>query len=307
MNPFDDLERQLRRSVRGRRARSRVLRHGVVLAGAGALLTGAGATAALVAGGRGDDPTGHRLAYSVIRATANTDGCRAARGGMRLTEDAPAPETLAALGIFRRAPGRDDRVQERWLRAGLGGSEGVLLARSVRGVRVGGGLRLIVFITRGDVGMALRDPAACLALRHREVDRRGAGSDVADLRAAHAELDELERERQARVADQSDQLFLFAERSPGVASGGGGAVIEDVLARGMGGWTLDRRRGRRYRILHGLVPDRVAAVELRTTFHGRPYRRRVKIRDNVYGFRIPYGGPFRLIWRDANGKRLPRG
>jgi hypothetical protein len=285
MNPFDDLERQLRRSVRGRRARSRVLRHGVVLAGAGALLTGAGATAALVAGGRGDDPTGHRLAYSVIRAT----------------------ETLAALGIFRRAPGRDDRVQERWLRAGLGGSEGVLLARSVRGVRVGGGLRLIVFITRGDVGMALRDPAACLALRHREVDRRGAGSDVADLRAAHAELDELERERQARVADQSDQLFLFAERSPGVASGGGGAVIEDVLARGMGGWTLDRRRGRRYRILHGLVPDRVAAVELRTTFHGRPYRRRVKIRDNVYGFRIPYGGPFRLIWRDANGKRLPRG
>jgi hypothetical protein len=282
------------------------MRRGVVLAGAGALMMGAGATAALIAGD--GDLTESRLARSALRASANTADCRSARNAVRFIPDAPQPETLEAFGLFRRPRASTDRLPRPLLSRGLPSGDGAVVETSIRRIRLPGAYDLYVFITRGPVlGASLpRDPAACGARRHAEVDRIGEQSDPAEVRAAHAAIDQFGRRERAQALDRDDQLALFYFSANG-SGGGGGASVAKAKARGLGGWSLQRRANHRLRLLHGLVPDPVAMIEARMTFRGRPFRRTVRVHDNVYAFTVPYGGYVRLIWRDRDGRHIARG
>jgi hypothetical protein len=281
------------------------MRRGVALAGAGALLTGAGATAALMAGG--DDPLENRLARQALRATANAAECRPARTALRLVPDAPRAETLQAFGLFRRPPKAEDRLPKAFLARGFAGGDGAVLEPSIRHVRLAHGYDFYVFVTRGPVLRVLlpRDPVACGNRRHAEVDRVGAGAPVDEVRAAHAAIERFGSREREQALDREDQLAVF-QFAPNGSGGGGGGSVAIAKVRGLGGWSLQRRGGRRLRLMHGLVPDRVAFVEARMKYHGRLLRRTVRVRENLYAFSVPYGGYVRLIWRDEDGRHISR-
>ena len=256
-----------------------------------------------------DDP----IVIAYIASVRDSDvrrepACRPPRPGAKVSDAPMAPETRAALGVLRR-PGRVPRRFLRGVRR-WGDPRATMLAGSLR--LLGDPPRALLYVMRGPYGrFAPRDPELCTELMQAELARRTSGSSDEVREGARRALDErLEREQQL-IADPADRLYLAMLDDRGrVAGGGGGVEVAQVRRTGMGSSGIVRVRGRRARVVQGLVPDEVHSIEIVARGAGdRPWvrRHRVDVRDNYFRSEPFHAASFRVRWLDARGDEIDRG
>jgi hypothetical protein len=287
MSAHDHLLDQLRDSVRARRRRARV-RRGLLLSLAGAVVVGGGvataATGVLPVARHDDHPLSARqVALRVVQETRGDPACRAWPQGAGATTAHVAP-AAAARRLFPRpaTPG----ALRRALRLNHGGP---VVADHARRIGLPDGSAVVLWLSVGDGGRALADPAACGRARQARLAR-----DLPDATSR------LRRKASALLSSSSDtrpaaQTLWIVRHEAGAASWGGGGVPLDGRPLPVG--VVAGRRG----AFLGLAAPGAAAVDL----EGRALRRRVPVADGVFVVALPRGtGPVRLRQRARDGRVL---
>jgi len=291
MSGYDNLERQLRESVRARRAsaRRRRSRRGGLLALIAVVAVGGGvATAAQLTGGttpRHDKDDAHRAARRAIAEAADDPACVRPEpsGPHAVTPAGTVPYgTLnpSLRGLFPPlAPDAEADAEAAKQRI-----HGPVIAGTPRLIHAADGLKVLLYVTRGDRGDAPRDPAACAAAR-----------------SAHLARDRPDPTDPVRVAAQRE-LDTALDTLPGlelvwISAGGGGAGIPvghgHPLPAG-----LVASGGERYL---GLAAPGARTVTLR----GARVHRTIPVKARVFAFKLGRGtGAVTLRQRAADGRVL---
>lgn len=298
MTGYDDLERQLRDSVK-RRARHRAIRpwlwpgRRLAVALAPLALVGGVATAATQLTGaattRGKGP--RELAYQATRDTAHDPACERARHGVADVIDTPPPPAIAAgLPVTTRAPTTVPVRLREFARRHAGGP---IFASTLRLIPVGGGRRILLFVSPGQDDFTLADPAACLRAREARLAELVPDAQSPRRRAADAVLRE---RRDSRVGLVTLDLLAIPPGRPrpsfgtGIALAPGSPVPTGVLVSGGGEYA-------------GIAKPAATRIALR----GRRYRRTVAVHDGVFAFALPRRtGSIALNQLAADGKVLAR-
>jgi hypothetical protein len=181
MSGYDDLERQLRESVRERaagpapdappeppRRRARGRRRPLILIAVPAVLVAGVATAATQLGG--EHSVGYRADRLVLQASARAAADPACREDARgvvgpVVDTVPEARITSVLPQLASAPATaPDRGAMRVARMNASGG---VLGSTVRTVSFPGGATVLLFVTRGQGLGGFRDPVGCRAATHR--------------------------------------------------------------------------------------------------------------------------------------------
>jgi hypothetical protein len=324
MSEFDDLERQLRRSVRAlaprpperrrsrRRGSTRLL---ALLTVPLALAGGAAGAAALVGGGPGTEERAERLAQASMTSTRLDPACRFPTGAAlpdaptRLVDGAIAPEILRAVPSMRDASSAPDDRTALALVSKVGPRPRVLRG-SVREERFPDGGRLAAFVEVGPT-FGVPDARRCTAARRRAVvDLAARGGEHRDDPVTRRAVALVQRRPDTDPQLQTLWLQTFARDSVGAA----GVRVRPgrPLSRGIVGWGGSAT----YRQVTGIAAPGATAILVRAAPGSRrarsarlrrEVRRRVVVRSGFFVFSEP--GPVgRLLveHRDATGRVLFR-
>ncbi len=331
MSAFDDLQRQLLQSVarrarehpagvepavaaRSRRWRPARSRRGLLLLAAPFLFIVAAATAATIVARSGESPADALIAR-VMKDTQSAPACR--RVGPRkaaLSDEAPDPRITAVLPRLASPP---PVAPGPWVIAlAERNSGGAVLARTIRSIRLPGGIGLIVYVAHGQGPFTLRDPRRCLAARLRR---------LAQLRPQPR--DPLRR-RVARTltampeTDPGLQSLALVHRQSRSQLDGGGASIpllstDTTLPTGIlfsGSSCLTPRSGRPRcsPVLYGgVAAPRVAYLTVQSPVRGRARARgrtrvrlRVAVAEGFFAFTQPRHSPRELLVQHARDGRV---
>ena len=314
MTEFDDLERQLRESVRairsGRRRRARRIVP-VVLVPLLALGGAAGATGVLSGSSvrsRADD------LEQELRASVAVDGaCRSGlverRGGATFSDAAPLPELVRAFPALARPPARPvpRTVLAEAARLVPGGS---VLRRAVRVAEFPDGTRLLLVVTASTPWASVVDPAQCREQRLAALAARRSRTDP----AVYART----RERLAGALDTdpvAQVLTVASGRRRPDGTGGGGSSSLPVQPghpiRAGRSWSSTTRAS-------SFVADpRAVTVTVRRVRPGSPartwrgpgaYAATIRVRQGLVGFRGRGGtaGRYRVTQYDRSGRVVTR-
>jgi hypothetical protein len=332
MSAFDDLQRQLLESVsRGarehpegagsagarasRRWRPPRSKRALLLLAAPFLFVAAATAATIVA--RSTESPADALTARVLKDTAGAPACRSV--GPRkaaLSDEAPDPRITAVLPRLASPP--PIAPGPRVLALAERNSGGAVLARTIRSVRLPGGIELIVYVAHGQGPFTLRDPRRCLTAR---LDR------LAQLRPRPRDPLRLVVARTLRAMPEIDpglQSLTLIHRQTGSEIDGGGASIplssnEKALPTGIlfsGSSCLAPRPGmsRCSPVFYGgIVAPRVAYITVQPpprarARRGRAARLRVAVVEGLFAFTLPRNSPPEmLVQRAADGRALAAG
>lgn len=316
MSEFDDLERQLRQSVRELRpdrTRPRWRRRGLLLILVPtAVLAGAAGAAGIL-----DGPSIASRANSLqreIRENTATDGpCRRAittrSGPSTFSDGKPLPELIRALPNLSRAPAApvSDAVMAEALRAGGGAA---VLRSTVRLAKFPDGARLLFLVTASNKNFTVVDPAECEKAREAALDDRAPDADPAVVDRAR---DQLARSIDTDPATQAYVISTRRIRPDGLGGGGGASPIQpgqhpirirNTWSSGAGGFSA-------------FAHPRATTVRVQRVRPGSPariwrgtgaYTARIDVREGLFGFfgRGGTSGRYRVTQYDHAGNVVYR-
>jgi len=331
VSALDDLQRQLLESVARRqagagarrsrrwRAQSSARRRRWLALIAIPLVFVAAAAAARIVAQSGESPA-NKLVNRVLGDTGSSAACRMT--GPRksgLSSEAPDPRITATLPALARPP--REAPAPAVVAMAERDSGGAVLARTIRVVRLPGGLSLIEYVAHGEGPFTLVDPQRCESARL---------ALLARLRPrAHDRLREAvaRQIRQMSDTDPGTQSITLdrREQRPGAPLDGGGASFPllasytalptGVLFSGSG--CEYARRGHPARcspiFYGGIVGPATAYLTLepapgaQSAPNAHRIRRRIGVREGLFLFTVPRGtGPEIVIQRSRDGKPLAR-
>lgn len=337
MTEYDDLERQLRGSVRAlgagtaaagdSDAQRRTRRRWLGFLAVPAVLVAGAAGAAGLAGGPGTEEAADRLVRAAVSATREVSACG---GDLRVgvavevpdrapVDDPPLPQiarslpALAAPPARSRAAGSDALATARRIAAGA-----AVLRRTVRVARFADGGRVLVFVsTAGGPLLRAPDRTGCLRARREHVlgsQRRTGAADDDPVTARALVL--LADQRDTAPGAQTVWLSDLASRASG--PGGTGTTGMPVTPRGdaPSGVALTGGIGGRRRIV-GIAHPRAVRMVVRPaagspraarTRLRRAVTRRFRIDQGVFAFTEPWpgAGPLVLVQYDAADRVVAR-
>jgi hypothetical protein len=294
MSGYRELERQLRDSVRRRAAssRRRIARRLTVALVPFVLAGGVAAGATQLAHGPTPVESARRLAFRAVNDTRHDPACRAtARSGPApVIDDPPRPEITALLPELARVPAGPAPASAVAFARRVAGS--AVLGRTVRVVGIGGNLRLLVFVGRGQGPFTLADPAACVRARVARVEalhpdpsdpvRRGAERVLAAMRDTTPGLESLE-------------LFVLPH---GHVNATGGAGLPVVPGQAMTDGIVLSAAG----VYAGIARPSATTITVRGR---RGFHRHVAVHHGLFAFTLPrHTGPLVLAERAADGRVL---
>lgn len=304
MSGYDDLERQLRESVRERAVvdpsaarTARPSRRGrwLVFVALPLVLVSGVAGATRLADHRTTGERGRDLLGQAGKAMRHEPACRTYRGGQL----APVIDAIPSRGILATLPqlatpsatpipaGAVDLARH--------AAGGAVLGRSIRFMSRGG-MRVLTFVSRGGWAGGLVDPAACGAAIRAALRRAQSASDPAAYAKAWATL------RTWRTFRKTGESFhAMAIVGPGWGGLGGGDTLLPGHALRTGVWAktdvpgIDRRR---FRYAAVALPE---AETVRVRSHGRLVAT-ARVRDGWCFFTLPRRyGALTLEQRGADG------
>lgn len=316
MSEFDDLERQLRESVRDLRPapthRPWRRRRGLVLVLVPTAVLAGAAGASGILDGPSIASRANTLQAEIRESTALDGACRRAlpAGSERSTfSDAkPLPELTRALPNLERAPETpiSDAVMAEALRAGSGDP---VLRSTVRLAKFPDGVRLLFLATTSSKDFSVVDPARCARARRTALDDRASGVDPNVFDRA--------RERLARSVDtdpaaQAYRVITRRIRPDGLGGGGSGSPVQtghpirvrNTWSSGAGGFSA-------------FADPRASTVHVQRVRPGRrariwrgegAYTARIRVREGLFGFfgRGGSAGRYRITQYDRDGNVVYR-
>jgi hypothetical protein len=321
MSAFDELERQLLRSVRRRsdRRRPRRLgaggnwrgtrtRRGLLLLAIPLAFAAAAAAATIATRTDGDSATllFNRVLIATRPGPANSGPCRSG-GGRRaasLSDEATDPRITAVLPELASAP--QDPPSSETVTAAERSSGGAVLARTIREVRMPGGVTLILYVAHGEGPFTAVDPRECLAARLAALARlRPNASDP--LRRRVARVLELQPDTNQRI----QSLSLLHEQDGRIEGGGSDPLPPGrALPTGVTSWGYGcTRHGCSPTLYTGIVGPGTAYLTLAPARHaragGRGVHRRVAVVQGLFAFTLARdAGRESITQRAANGRPL---
>jgi hypothetical protein len=345
MTEYDDLERQLRRSVRARGAgaatgagtRTRTRRRWFGLLAVPAVLAAGAAGAAGLVGGPGTDEAADRLVQAAVTATWRDPACRDPdrRVGARIdipdrapVDDAPLPQIARASPALAPrpevAPGLRERGRAREAARALAfarrlqvGAGSAVLRGTERVARFPDGGRVLMFVSTSDGVGGPPDRAGCARARREHLlgvqQRAGApGDDPVTARALVLLADRRD------TAPGAQTVWLSDLPSRATGPGGVGSTGISVTPRGevpTGVAMSSHARGEQRFV--GLANPRTVRVVVRPAPGSRraadprlrrAVTRRFRTDQGVFAFTEPWpgAGPLVLTEYDAAGRVVAR-
>lgn len=313
-DPFDELERQLRRAVRvsgGERSTRawRGHRRAWAIAAVAALVASATALAATrLVGGQSLETQGRKIALRAARETARLPACLQVGGpstGPVLSEGAPLAAITALLpSLATPVPSRERAATlAQLVRARL---NAILLSRTLRTIPVAPHVQLLVAVGVGEAGgESVRNPLACAHARLARAQQLDASRPAAVRHWARWRLAQM---RDTVPGLQTLYIYeLPVPLPPHVLAGGGTA---DPVRPGHAlkpGLPLVAGEPGGARLLIGIAARDAAHIQLQTrdtgAMHGLPTQ--VAVREGFYAVTVPHGvRRFRLIEVAADGRML---
>lgn len=227
IDPFDDLERQLRGRVATIRAPRRRWwrshRLAVVAALAGLGVSGV----AFASGGlRGpnDEERGRSIATAVLQESRRDAACvlpKFVKDGPLTLVDASPPAALLTAMPWMREPAAPDEVERavKLMNRYRLASRTQVVRSTIRLIRLDRRWEVLVRLDRGNGGFEVRDPAACQTLRQRALDRRlqSEGPGVQDWARRRLAMD--------TTANPAVSTLWFTSISHGRPSSGAGTSL----------------------------------------------------------------------------------
>jgi hypothetical protein len=296
MSGYRELERQLRESVRRRAAssRHRVARR-LTLALVPLVLAGGVAGATQLAHGPKIGERARKLAFRAVTDTRHAPACRPTQrsGPAPVIDDPPRPEATALLPGMASAPAAPTPASALAFARRVAG--GPVLGRTVRQVNAGGGLRVLAFVARGQGGLTLVDPGACLRARLARVAVLRPDADDPVRRGAELRLGQL---RDTMAGAETLWVFVLPH-GPVNGTGGAGSPVEPghaltdgIMLSGSGTYA-------------GIARPAATSITVRSVRAGHRFRRRVAVHDGLFAFALPaHTGPMVMAERAADGRVL---
>ncbi|HEY5196528.1 MAG TPA: hypothetical protein VIJ51_05830 [Solirubrobacteraceae bacterium] len=305
MTGFDQLERQLRRTVARRAVRRRRVPLVRTLSIAAAVVVAAAAVAAAATGviGGGSGQGVGNLLDAVSAATQHFPVCRFHVPSHQPSDvtDAPAsPLAEQAFPALRRAPS----AYERAIARKYGGYAGrvQVLAGGARDLHTADGERFLLIVTAG-FGNGLMPGLACYPLKQTELARLAPQYSPVVVAAAGRFLDQEAAAYRANLGRES--LLLVSLRANGRFSGADGTFVDVAARLGTGSIGEDRIDGVGHLFVTGLVPASVAYVTLvPRSGHVRPIR--IQVPEQVFAAVLPkgFGNHVAVQWHTSAGRLI---
>jgi len=292
MSEFDNLERQLRESVRDLRpapTRPRWRRRGLLLILVPTAVLAGAAGAAGILDGPSIASRANTLQQQIRETTAVDGACRQAiitrSGPSTFTDAKPLPELVRALPNLSRNPEVpiSDAVMAEALRAGGGAT---VLRSTVRLAKFPDGVRLLFLATTADKTFSVTDPAACAKARLAALDDQASDTDPAVIDRAR---DRLSRSVDTDPAAQAYRLVTRRIRPDGLGGGGSGSPVQpgqlpirvrNTWGSGTGGfYAFADPRARTVRV------QRVRPGAQARVWRGEgAFAATIKVREGLFGF-----------------------
>jgi hypothetical protein len=314
MSEFDELERQLRESVRavGARRRRGVPRVLPMVLVPIVLLGGAAGATGVLSGASVRSRAGDL--EQELRAGVAIDGpCRPGRlerlGGATFSDAAPLPEVVRAFPDLARPPARGV-PGEVLAEAATLATGAIVLRRAVRVAEFPDGTRLLLVVTASNPWTSVVDPARCRERRLDALAARRSRTDPAIYERARKNL------ARALDTDQAAQTFTIASgrRRPN-GTGGGGSSSSPVQPghpiRTARSWSSTTHA------FSFVAAPRAVTVTVRRVRPGSParawrgpgaYAGTIRVREGLVGFRGRGGtdGRYRVTQYDRSGRVVAR-
>ncbi len=247
-------------------------------------------SAARAAAGESPESQGRKIAFRVVQATRREPGCRPARGGPRVVDDAPLPAVTTVLPLLQAPP---DPAREDVIPA----NDGPLLRSTLHQRRLPGGVVVTTYVTRGWSADDPADGAACRELRLRRAEALLVGRSPAVRGWALRRLGEL------RDVLPGLQTLWLVVRGPGRRSGSGSGVPVQPGFAVRTGLSSSSGGGPGRRLYVGIAGPGVATVQVRSQRSGAA--RAVRVVDRLWAVTIARGaGRAKLLERNAAGRVL---
>jgi hypothetical protein len=305
MNGFDQLERQLRRTVASRAVRRRraPLLRTLSLAAAvvGVAAAVAAAATGVIGGGSGQGVDG--LLDSIAKAEQSVPVCKIHGPSRKPVGLSTEPASLLAQRAFpalRRPPTAYERAVGRKFGGMFGKTQ--VIAGGARLLRAADGRRFLLIVTAGQPEGLFPGPA-CVALEQAALDQRAPHVDAAVLAGARQVLD---REAAAyRANARRESLIFLALRDGNRFSEGGGTFTEDAVAKGTGSIGEVGRHETGHTVVTGLVPEPATYVILKSRSRAiTPIR--VPVPDQVFDAILPkgFGNHVAVQWHTSSGRLI---
>jgi hypothetical protein len=304
-DPFDELERQLRRIVRAAeharpmRARRGWRRTGALVA-VGALAVSGGAFAAVRLGSEHPDQQARKIGGAAVRGTAGLPACApGAPSGPPVLSDSPTLREITALLPSMRTPApAADQAQALQSAPPIGEK---ILRHSARTIALTPGVKLLVYVQQGiGIGEA-SDPVACAQARRQLAAKLDKDRSEAVKRATLRYL--------ANLSDTSPRLQtlqIIAQLAGRSARPGVGLPVRPghPLRPGI---VLNAGAAGHRRLYVGIADPRTAQLTVSPTRPNTTIKlpTRITPRQGFYTLMLPTAtGPVRLHETTADGQTL---